>query len=929
MGLKTKPNTEGPTRKYITRTQAIKRLQVSLKDFQRLCILKGVYPREITRGRTLTSKGINRRKLKKDKIYFHINDIRYLGSGDLLSKFREISVHIKKHRRLVSRGEHFDAKLAQKNKPFYSLTPIVKERCPCLVDALSDLDDALSTISVVASLPSDKKRGVDPQVVSRCRLTLQHFLKYISETKTLKKAFISVKGYYFQALILNVEVTFIIPHEFAQQLPEEVDFRVVMTFIEYYLELIKLVNFKLYSMQHMEYPPVIPEPYKKIGDEFVYMQTRGNASNSNKGLFSNLKFFVGNEVPLVPIALVITSAGGTLVGDESEATHMIIDRPNCEPNPKVEQVQPQYVFDCLNANALLPCIDYQIGKQLPPHKSPFQQPTTDVEIVDASDVDDKERAKNKEITEMQKAMLPKKHKRLLSKIEFAKQRDKIAMEKLKVKAERVAKANLTQSDLEDVVYQQLPPELKRLDSIKQCLEYGIESVRKSRDEIFSEYEKTLVLPQVNSDRLRLKNTLQLLKANHNSACHINVADKVYARATLDGNAIFVPIGHQFYLELTLKEAEKYFDEYLELLLRKLEQRNPLVQCAVVVLLEMASEELALSNTDALRASLDPTKLNLTPLECLLSKGLLPRDIDILKEAGYSTLECLAYVPQRSLLAIKGLSEQKVEKIKGACKELCDLGFCPASAYFQARENLIKFTTGSSQLDGLLQGGIETGSITEVFGEFKTGKTQLCHTLAVTCQLPVERSGCEGKCLWIDSEGTFRPERIVAIANRFELMPGDCLENIVYAKAHNTDHQMELLVEATTMMAQARFALLIVDSATALYRADYTGRGELAMRQMHLCRFLRALQRIADTFGVAVVITNQVLSRVDPMASFFGGSDKVPVGGNIMAHASQTRLFLRNSRGDSRICKIYDSPSLPEGEAVFTVSTGGIDDYSDH
>lgn len=342
---------------------------------------------------------------------------------------------------------------------------------------------------------------------------------------------------------------------------------------------------------------------------------------------------------------------------------------------------------------------------------------------------------------------------------------------------------------------------------------------------------------------------------------------------------------------------------------------------------MASEELSLVNDSSAVALAEAVSANPQRLECLLSKGLLQRDLELLREAGYSTLECVAYAPQKNLLVIKGFSEQKVCKIKEACKELCHLGFCSAHDYLEARGNLIRFTTGSVQLDVLLKGGIETGSLTEIIGEFKTGKSQLCHTLSVTCQLPVEQSGGEGKCLWIDTEGTFRPERVVSIAKRFGLSPSDCLDNIAYAKAYNCDHQMELLVEATAMMSQARFALLIVDSATALYRSDYSGRGELSVRQMHLCKFLRALQRIADTFGVAVVITNQVVSRVDAVASFFG-NDKIPIGGNIMAHASQTRLFLRQSKGDSRICKIYDSPVLPEGEAVFSITDGGISDYND-
>lgn len=313
---------------------------------------------------------------------------------------------------------------------------------------------------------------------------------------------------------------------------------------------------------------------------------------------------------------------------------------------------------------------------------------------------------------------------------------------------------------------------------------------------------------------------------------------------------------------------------------------------------------------------------------LLAKGITQKEIDLLREGGIQTVECLAYAPNKIILSIKGISEAKCEKLKKAAKELVAMGFCSANEFFEARENLIRFTTGSPQLDALLRGGVETGNITELFGEFRTGKTQLSHTLAVTCQLPVEQRGGEGKCLWIDSEGTFRPERIVQIANRFQLNPSDVLDNIAYARAYNTDHQLELLTEASAMMAESRFALLLVDSATALYRSEFSGRGELAARQTHLCRFLRGLQRVADTYGVAVLVTNQVVAKVDAMPGMMGGNDKLPIGGHIMAHASQTRLFLRKGRGESRICKIYDSPCLPEGEAVFAISEGGICDFQE-
>lgn len=158
-----------------------------------------------------------------------------------------------------------------------------------------------------------------------------------------------------------------------------------------------------------------------------------------------------------------------------------------------------------------------------------------------------------------------------------------------------------------------------------------------------------------------------------------------------------------------------------------------------------------------------------------------------------------------------------------------MGIITATELNAKRRDLIQLTTGCRDLDKLLGGGFETGSITEMFGEFRSGKTQICHTLAVTCQLPISKGGTEGRCLYIDTEGTFRPERLMAIAARFGLNQEQVLDNVAYARAYNTDHQMSLLVDASALMHESRFGLLIVDSATALYRTDYSGRGELASK----------------------------------------------------------------------------------------------------
>lgn len=271
-----------------------------------------------------------------------------------------------------------------------------------------------------------------------------------------------------------------------------------------------------------------------------------------------------------------------------------------------------------------------------------------------------------------------------------------------------------------------------------------------------------------------------------------------------------------------------------------------------------------------------------------------------------------------------MSEQKVDKILSEAAKLVPLGFTTATEYHQRRSDLITITTGSPALDLVIGGGMETGSITELFGEFRTGKSQICHTLAVTCQLPVDMGGGEGKCMYIDTESTFRPVRLLAVAERFGLDGQEVLDNVAYARAYNADHQLDLLVQAAAMMAESRFALLIVDSLTSLYRTDFSGRGELSARQTHLAKFLRTLMRLADEFGVAVVVTNQVVAQVDNAG--FGGMDtKKPIGGNIVAHASTTRLSLRKGRGNQRICRVVDSPSLPEAEAVFAIKPEGIAD----
>lgn len=187
-------------------------------------------------------------------------------------------------------------------------------------------------------------------------------------------------------------------------------------------------------------------------------------------------------------------------------------------------------------------------------------------------------------------------------------------------------------------------------------------------------------------------------------------------------------------------------------------------------------------------------------------------------------------------------------------------------------------------------------------------------------------GGNGKVAYIDTEGTFRPERIVPIAERFGMDANAVLDNIIYARAYTYEHQYNLLLGLAAKMAEEPFRLLIVDSVIALFRVDFSGRGELAERQQKLAQMLSRLTKIAEEFNVAVYITNQVIA--DPGGGMFITDPKKPAGGHVLAHAATIRLMLRKGKGEQRICKIFDAPNLPEGEAVFQITTGGLMDVKD-
>ncbi|CAO3615529.1 unnamed protein product [Cunninghamella blakesleeana] len=316
------------------------------------------------------------------------------------------------------------------------------------------------------------------------------------------------------------------------------------------------------------------------------------------------------------------------------------------------------------------------------------------------------------------------------------------------------------------------------------------------------------------------------------------------------------------------------------------------------------------------------------VEELQAHGITIVDINKLKGAGICTISGIQMSTKRALTKIKGLSETKVDKIKEAASKIQTATFLSGTEVAVKREKVMKISTGSSQLDALLGGGIQTMAITEVFGEYRTGKTQLAHTLCVQVQLPIHSGGANGKAAFIDTEGTFRPERIRSIAERFGVDGDDCLDNIIIARAWNSDHQMELMADIAARFAEEKgiYRLLVIDSIISLFRCDYSGRGELAERQQKLNALLNRLIKLAEEYNVAIYLTNQVSS--DPGAGMVFVSDpKKPVGGHILAHASTTRIYLRKGRAEERVAKIYDSPDMPENEASYTITHGGIMDMT--
>lgn len=426
---------EGNAAKYITRTKAVSYLQISLAVFRKLCILKGVFPRE------------PKKKVEGNhKTYYHMKDIAFLLHDPLIEKFREIKVHRKKVKKAFAKKNKDLADRLLNRPPSYKLDRLIIERYPTFIDALRDLDDCLTMVHLFAALPAVEGERVQVKRIHNCRRLSHEWQAYISRTNSLRKTFISVKGIYYQAEVQGQKITWLTPHALQQVLTDDVDFNVMLTFLEFYETLLGFMNFKLYHSINVNYPPILDPRLEALSAELYalsrYMstgrltgnpdsngateekETENNKESSKtdeselrlaqlqhqlpanepgalmhlveestaddtddspakdcRSLFRNLKFYLSREVPRESLLFIIPAFGGTVSWEgegapfdetDEDITHQIVDRPTqSHVFLSREYVQPQWIFDCVNARIILPTKDYIIGRVPPPHLSPF------------------------------------------------------------------------------------------------------------------------------------------------------------------------------------------------------------------------------------------------------------------------------------------------------------------------------------------------------------------------------------------------------------------------------------------------------------------------------------------------------------------------------------------------------------------------------
>lgn len=295
----------------------------------------------------------------------------------------------------------------------------------------------------------------------------------------------------------------------------------------------------------------------------------------------------------------------------------------------------------------------------------------------------------------------------------------------------------------------------------------------------------------------------------------------------------------------------------------------------------------------------------------------------LAEAGYTTLMAIAVATPGELTEAAGVGEAVARKIINTARNNLDMGFVTGEDLIKKRDSVLRITTGSKKFDELVGGGFESGAITECFGQFGSGKTVMAHNLAVNAQLSKDEGGADGAVVWIDTENTFRPERIKQMAEARGLDYQKILKNIYVVRAFNSDHQMLVAEKIEDLITKQNITvkLVIVDSLMAHFRSEFIGRGTLADRQQKLNKHMHALMKTADVHNLCVYVTNQVMAKPD----VFFGDPTAAIGGNIVGHNSTTRLYLRRGKAGTRVAKLVDSPHLPDGECCFNICEKGIED----
>uniref|UniRef100_A0A1A8VIZ3 Pescadillo homolog n=1 Tax=Nothobranchius furzeri TaxID=105023 RepID=A0A1A8VIZ3_NOTFU len=425
-GLQKKKFERGAATNYITRNSARKKLQLSLPDFRRLCILKGVYPHE-PKHKKKVNKGST-----APRTFYLLKDIRFLLHEPVVHKFREYKIFVRKLKRAYGKTEWSAVERLKENKPTYKLDHIVKERYPTFIDALRDIDDALCMCFLFSTFARTGKCHV--QTIQLCRRLTVEWMNYVITSRALRKVFLSIKGIYYLAEVMGQLITWLVPYQFSHDHPTDVDYRVMATFTELYTTLLGFINFKLYHSLNLVYPPKMDikaeselkeefeedyamnsesyteklsalsgslarvvsteeeeeaklDQFPAEGEDVEKMEAREKEQKqleAQKKLFDGLKIFLNREVPRESLAFIIRCFGGQVSWDKSVSigstfdvtdetiTHQIVDRPNFDKQYiNRYYVQPQWVYDCVNAKILLPVEDYFLGVTLPPHLSPF------------------------------------------------------------------------------------------------------------------------------------------------------------------------------------------------------------------------------------------------------------------------------------------------------------------------------------------------------------------------------------------------------------------------------------------------------------------------------------------------------------------------------------------------------------------------------